>query len=52
MKKLTTILLAVAFAGVILLPVTFAVNMHSHRSGARMCGFPIPPPPPPPPQQV
>jgi hypothetical protein len=52
MKKLTTILLAVAFVGVILLPVASAVNTHSHWSGVRMCGYPpiLPPPPPPPPQ--
>jgi hypothetical protein len=51
MKKLTAFLLAVAFAGVILLPVASAVNTYSHPSGVRFCGFPpVPPPPPPPPQ--
>jgi hypothetical protein len=53
MKKLTALFLALAFAGVILLPVASAVNMHSHRSGVRFDGFPpYPPPPPPPPTQV
>ena len=47
MKRLTSLLLVIAFAGVILLPVTVTVNKHSSdRLSAADGGKPIPPVPP------
>jgi hypothetical protein len=47
MKRVTYLLLALAFAGVILLPVNAAVNNHSsEKTMIADGGSPLPPPPP------
>jgi hypothetical protein len=52
MKKVAAFLLAVAFAALIIQPVSTHVNTHFSKSKALLDGGPIPPfPPPPPPPQ-
>lgn len=47
MKRITSLLLVIAFAGVMLLPVSLAVNHHSGNQVLRADGVsPIPPIPP------
>jgi hypothetical protein len=47
MKRIAALLLAVTFAGVILLPVNVTVNKHySENQSIADGGVPIPPPPP------
>jgi hypothetical protein len=50
MKRITSLLLVIAFAGAILLPVAGTVNKHySDRTIAADGGGPVPPTPPTPP---
>ncbi len=47
MKKVTAVLLAFAFAALILQPIAGHVNIHLTKTRALLDGEPPPPPPPP-----